>query len=111
MSLPYRLVFCRVDRISITHYNGRCQKSVVYIFVVRRGAPPSNCDITKALWREYYSERKQFVIDVNYDFVTSFWRTKAVVTSHFAAITLTATFRSRFYESSQQRYANVATVT
>ena len=28
-------------------------------------------------------------IDVNYDFVTSFWRTKAVVTSHFAAITLT----------------------
>ena len=23
--------------------------------------------------------------DVKYDFVTSFWRTKAVVTSHFAA--------------------------
>ena len=33
--------------------------------------------------------RKQLPIDVNYDFVTSFWRTKAVVTSHFAAITLT----------------------
>ena len=29
------------------------------------------------------------MIDVNYDFVTSFWCTKAVVTSHFAAITLT----------------------
>ena len=27
--------------------------------------------------------------DVNYDFVTSFWCTKAVVTSHFAARTLT----------------------
>ena len=27
--------------------------------------------------------------DVNYDIVTSFWRTKAVVTSHFAAITPT----------------------
>ena len=27
--------------------------------------------------------------DVNYYFVTSFWRTKAVVTSHFAARTLT----------------------
>ena len=27
--------------------------------------------------------------DVNYNFVTSFWRTKAVVTSHFAAIRLT----------------------
>ena len=27
--------------------------------------------------------------DVNYDFVTSFWRTKAVVTSHFAVGTLT----------------------
>ena len=26
--------------------------------------------------------------DVNYDFVTLFWRTKAVVTSHFAARTL-----------------------
>ena len=26
--------------------------------------------------------------DVNYDFVTSFWRTKAVVTSHFAVGTL-----------------------
>ena len=25
----------------------------------------------------------------NYDFFTSFWHTKAVVTSHFAAITLT----------------------
>ena len=33
--------------------------------------------------------RKQSLIDVNYDFVTSFWRTKAVVTSHFAASTLT----------------------
>ena len=32
---------------------------------------------------------KQMAIDVNYDFVTSFWRTKAVVTSHFAAITPT----------------------
>ena len=32
--------------------------------------------------------RKQLPIDVNYDFVTSFWRTKAVVTSHFAARTL-----------------------
>ena len=31
----------------------------------------------------------QVAIDVNYDFVTSFWRTKAVVTSHFAARTLT----------------------
>ena len=29
--------------------------------------------------------RKQLAIDVNYDFVTSFCRTKAVVTSHFAA--------------------------
>ena len=27
--------------------------------------------------------------DVNYNFVTSFWRTKAVVTSHFAAGKLT----------------------
>ena len=27
--------------------------------------------------------------DVNYDFVTSFWCTKAVVTSHFAVGTLT----------------------
>ena len=33
--------------------------------------------------------RKQLPIDVNYDFVTSFWRTKAVVTSHFAIGTLT----------------------
>ena len=33
--------------------------------------------------------RKQLAIDVNYDFFTSFWRTKAVVMSHFAAITLT----------------------
>ena len=33
--------------------------------------------------------RKQLAIDVNYDLFTSFWRTKAVVTSHFAAITLT----------------------
>ena len=32
--------------------------------------------------------RKQLAIDVNYDFFTSFWRTKAVVTSHIAAITL-----------------------
>ena len=32
---------------------------------------------------------KQLSIHVNYDFVTSFWRTKAVVTSHFAARTLT----------------------
>ena len=56
MSLPYTFVVCRFDRISITQYNGRCQKLVVYIFVVRRGAPPSNCDIRKAIWREYYSE-------------------------------------------------------
>ena len=27
--------------------------------------------------------------DVNYDFVTSFWRTKAIVTSHFTVGTLT----------------------
>ena len=27
--------------------------------------------------------------DANYDFVTSFWRTKAVVTSHYTASTLT----------------------
>ena len=33
--------------------------------------------------------RKQLAIDVNYDFFMSFWRTKAVVMSHFAAITLT----------------------
>ena len=33
--------------------------------------------------------RKQLAIDVNYDFVTSFWRTKAVVTSQFAARTVT----------------------
>ena len=33
--------------------------------------------------------RKQLAIDVNYDFVPSFWRTKAVVTSHFAVGTLT----------------------
>ena len=33
--------------------------------------------------------QKQLAIDVNYNFFTSFWRTKAVVTSHFAAITLT----------------------
>ena len=26
MSLPYTLVFYRFDRISITQYNGRCQK-------------------------------------------------------------------------------------
>ena len=32
---------------------------------------------------------KTIAIHVNYDFVTSFWRTKAVVTSHFAAMTLT----------------------
>ena len=32
---------------------------MIYIFVVRRGAPPSNCDITKALWREYYSENAE----------------------------------------------------
>ena len=32
---------------------------------------------------------KTLAIDVNYDFVTSFWRAKAVVTSHFAARTLT----------------------
>ena len=35
------------------------------------------------------STTKQLAIDVNYDFVTSFWRTKAIVASHFAAITLT----------------------
>ena len=33
--------------------------------------------------------RKQLAIDINYDFLTSFCRTMAVVTSHFAAITLT----------------------
>ena len=33
--------------------------------------------------------RKQLAIDVNYDFVKLFWRAKAVVTSHFAARTLT----------------------
>ena len=33
--------------------------------------------------------RKQLAIDVNYGFVTSFWRTKTVVTSHFAVGTLT----------------------
>ena len=33
--------------------------------------------------------RKQLALDVNYDFVTSFWRTKAVVTSHFTVGTLT----------------------
>ena len=33
--------------------------------------------------------RKQLAIDVNYDFFTSFCRTKAVMTSHIAAITLT----------------------
>ena len=33
--------------------------------------------------------QKQLAIDVNYDFVTSFSRTKAVVTPHLAARTLT----------------------
>ena len=33
--------------------------------------------------------RKQLAINVDYEFVTSFWRIKAVVTSHFAARTLT----------------------
>ena len=34
--------------------------------------------------------RKQLAIDINYNFFTSFWRTKeAIVTSYFAAITLT----------------------
>ena len=37
----------------------------------------------------YAVRRKQLAIDINYDFVTSFWRTKAVVTSHFAVGTLT----------------------
>ena len=30
-------------------------------------------------------DEKKLPLDVNYDFVTSFWCTKAVVTSHFAA--------------------------
>ena len=81
--------------VSIAQYSGRCRKYVVYIFVVRRGAPPSNCDITKALWREYHNEngglRKHCAYDKNnlaID-VTSFWRTKAFVTSHFAVGPLT----------------------
>ena len=36
-----------------------------------------------------YDENNKLAIDVNYDFFTSFWRTNAVVTSHFAPITLT----------------------
>ena len=38
-----------------------------------------NCAYDETNWR----------LTLKYDFVTSFWRTKAVVTSHFAAITLT----------------------
>ena len=34
---------------------------------------------------KHCATRKQLAIDVNDDFLTSFWRTKAVVTSHFAA--------------------------
>ena len=34
-------------------------------------------------------QRKQLAIDFNYDFVMSFCHTKAVVTSHFAVVTLT----------------------
>ena len=61
-------------------------------------APPSNCDITKALWREHYSENGglpydennwQLTLSLTTISLTPFWRTKAVVTSHFAAITLT----------------------
>ena len=48
VSLPCTSVFCRFALLSITE--------VIYIFVVRRGAPPSNCDVTKALWRQYHSE-------------------------------------------------------
>ena len=35
-----------------------------------------------------FKNDKHWAIDVNYDFVMSFWRTKALVTSHFAASTL-----------------------
>ena len=38
-----------------------------------------NCAYDQNNWR----------LTLNYDFFTSFWRTKTVVTSHFAAITLT----------------------
>ena len=33
--------------------------------------------------------KNELAIDVNYDFFTLFWRTKSVMTSDFAAITLT----------------------
>ena len=94
--LPYTSVFCRFD-LSITQYNGRCQRKVVYISVVRRCAPPSNCDVTKARisWRIAEAMLNFEMINIAHttktigDFVTSFWPTKAVVMSHFAAITLT----------------------
>ena len=50
------VVILSFEPLSITQYSGRCPKYVVYIFLIRRGAPPSNCDVTKALWQEYHRE-------------------------------------------------------
>ena len=38
--------FCRFGLLSIIPYSVGCRKWVVDVFVVRRSAPPSNCDIT-----------------------------------------------------------------
>ena len=38
-------VFCQFCLISIIRYSGRCQKKVIYIRVVHRGALPSICDV------------------------------------------------------------------